>query len=75
MVRKAIKHAVYLGIVVSVVVVYLNRDSIISCISSCMEKCVFCYFENRHHCNICRMSHKQCLFCDKLPIDNPKANR
>ena len=66
MIRKAVKLVVCLAIVASVVVGYLYRDSIISYISSCMEKCIFCSLENRHHCNICRMSQKQCTFCDNI---------
>ena len=29
------------------------------------EKCIFCYFENRHHCHLCKAVHQQCTFCDK----------
>jgi len=72
MVRKAIRYAVNLGLLVSVVVVYLNRDSIISYISSCMEKCIFCNYENRHHCNICKSKHRQCPFCDNPHINTEK---
>ena len=72
MVRTVIRYVFYFGIIVTVAVVYLNRDSIISCISSYMEKCIFCNFENRHHCNICRMSHKQCLFCDNFQVKTEK---
>lgn len=71
MVRKAIKYTIAATIVLSIAAVYIYRDTITSHLnlSSWMEKCIFCGFENRHHCKRCIMSHKQCPFCDKIITD------
>lgn len=52
---------------------YNNRS--IFDVSSWTEKCIFCYFENRHNCNICRLRHRQCPFCDKHPSESRNRNQ
>ena len=42
---------------------YNNRS--IFDVSSWSEKCIFCNFENRHHCHLCVSSYRQCPFCEK----------
>jgi len=50
-----------------------NNRSIFD-ISSWTEKCIFCNFENRHHCHLCWSSQRQCPFCDKHPSDSRNRN-
>lgn len=50
-----------------------NNRSILD-ISSWSEKCIFCNFENRHHCNLCMFGKRQCLFCDTTQNMGKKRN-
>ena len=51
---------------------YNNRS--IFDISSWTEKCIFCNFENRHHCHLCASEHRRCLFCDHFVTNQANKN-
>lgn len=64
----------YFGFVLIVLVIYSVfsfKDSILFYLdlSGIKEKCIFCNFENRHHCHLCKSGERKCLFC----INNPKS--
>lgn len=51
---------------------YNNRS--IFDVSSWTEKCIFCNFENRHHCHLCASKHRRCIFCDNYKTYGENRN-
>ena len=48
---------------------YFYRNTLRSELIELTQKCLFCGFENRHHCKYCKKGVRQCIFCDNKHIE------
>ena len=72
---KLIAAGIVLLLIIQVSINLYNNRSIFD-ISSLSEKCIFCGFEDRHHCLRCLSDHRQCPICDRSfqPNNNGKGD-